>query len=384
MTGPEAGEPWGLYVHVPWCRVRCPYCAFHVDPDRGDAPWEAFSDRVAVEVETLRPLFPGPLHTLYLGGGTPSRAPPPILERLLALGSGAMELTLEANPEDLDAAYLDAALSSGVTRVSLGVQSLATAQARKLGRAHTPAEGRAAARLLAQSGVRSWSLDLMFALPHQTLADVLDDLDAMLSLDPPHVSLYGLTYEAGTPFGRAAARGKILETDEGLWADMYGAIVERLEAAGRPRYEVSNFARPGQESEHNRGYWRDRPYMGVGPSAHGYAPDGRRWVDRADTSAWMVGGERVRAWETPTPDQAATDMIISGLRSVDGLDLLRLARRTHRAPSPSAVAKLAHAGLVDATPDRLRLGPAGWMVADGVASALADDLLALDPAPSKR
>ncbi len=384
MTAPDAGEPWGLYVHVPWCRVRCPYCAFHVDPDRGDAPWEAFADRVAAEVDSLRPRFPGPLHTLYLGGGTPSRAPTPILKRLLSLGSGAVELTLEANPEDLDEAYLGAALAAGVTRVSLGVQSLSTAQARKLGRAHTPAEGRAAAQLLARSGAPSWSLDLMFALPDQTLADVTEDLDAVLSLDPPHVSLYGLSYEAGTPFGRAAAGGKLVEADEGLWADMYGTIVERLEASGRLRYEVSNFARPGHESEHNRGYWRDRPYMGVGPSAHGYAPDGRRWVDRPDTALWIDGQDPVRTWETPTPDQAATDMIISGLRSVDGLDLVRLARRTHRAPRGVAVRKLMSAGLLDTTTDPLRLGPAGWMVADGVAAALAADLMVLDPAPQRR
>lgn len=379
MSLPDAA--WGLYVHVPWCRIRCPYCAFVVDADRGDVPWDAFAARIEHEVAALAPGFQGPPATVYVGGGTPSRLPVHHLARWLGAWSPAGEVTVEVNPEDLDADWLDAAQSAGVDRLSLGVQTLDPAQARRLGRAHTPAEARAAASLVAASDLRTWSADLMFALPGQTLADLDRDLDALLALDPPHVSVYGLTLEEGTPFRRAADAGRLRVPDEDLWRAMADRLLARLEQAGLDRYEVSNFARPGHESVHNQGYWQDRPYLGVGPSAHGYAPDGRRWVDTPDIASWVRGESPVRTWEQPTPAEAATERLLSGLRGRDGLDLGALAARTGHRPSPRTLRTLTDAGLLAADGDRIALQGEGWHLADAVTRALCRDLAPVDRPP---
>jgi oxygen-independent coproporphyrinogen-3 oxidase len=363
--------PWGLYVHVPACRIRCPYCAFYVVPDR-ELPAARFVDRVIEEVARRR--LPGDPRTIYVGGGTPSRLPLAELTRLLAaiVPHGAIEVTVEANPEDVDATWLAAVAAAGVDRVSLGVQTLDGQAARRLARVASATHAAAAAALLRASPIRTWSADLMFALPGQTAEALTRDLDALLALAPPHVSVYGLTVEPGTAFERASQRGRLPTPDDELWRWMYSAIIDRLSVAGLERYEVSNFARPGHASAHNRGYWDDLPYLGVGPSAHGYLPDGSRQVDVADLTAWLAGGE-VTTTEPADPEQRALDALISGLRGVAGLPIERLARLGF-ALDPAVVASLTRAGLVATTADRIRLAPDGFFVADAVVRRLADSL----------
>ncbi|MCB9681479.1 MAG: coproporphyrinogen III oxidase family protein [Alphaproteobacteria bacterium] len=373
-------SPWGVYVHVPWCRIRCPYCAFHVDPDRDGPPFDAFVDRVLVEVAARRATFVGDPHTVYLGGGTPSRLPTGALQRLVRglVAPTTVEVTVEANPEDVDAAWVDAAIAAGVTRVSLGIQTLDPGHARRLGRAHTPAHGRRAAAVLRDAPLASWSADLMFALAGQSPADLDADLDALLALDPPHVSLYGLTIEEGTGYARAAERGALAPVDDDTWRLMLDAIVARLEAAGLHRYEISNFARDGHRSIHNAGYWDDRPYLGVGPSAHGYAPDGRRWADVSDTAAWIAGAAPVV--EHPTALEGAADRLVSGLRSLAGLSVTALAARYGHVPDRAVVDRLVAHGLLAVDGAGMRLSPEGLYVADAVTAALVDGLVPVDPA----
>jgi oxygen-independent coproporphyrinogen-3 oxidase len=380
---PDPSTAWGLYVHVPWCRIRCPYCAFHVDVAR-DVPADAFVDKVLRLVERRRADFPGDPATVYLGGGTPSRLPEAALARLIRglVAPSTVEVTVEANPEDVSAPWLDALLEAGLTRLSLGVQTLEAHHARRLGRAHTPAHARHAAEVVARSGLRSWSADLMFGLEGQTLDELEGDLDALLALGPPHASLYGLTIEPGTPYERAVARGAIRPADEDAWHAMYGRLVARLGQAGLRRYEVSNFARPGHESVHNAGYWSDRPYLGVGPSAHGYLPDGRRTVDVADTAAWLERDDPAEAPERPTPEQAAVDLVIAGLRGVDGISLDHLAARTGHVPAESGRRRLVQGGLLVEQDGRTRLTDDGFYVADAVVAALVDALVPLAPDPS--
>ncbi|MCA9573431.1 MAG: coproporphyrinogen III oxidase family protein, partial [Myxococcales bacterium] len=231
--------------------------------------------------------FTGDPATLYIGGGTPSRLSADTLLGLVET-VGAPDVTVEANPEDLEPEWLEALVAGGVSRVSLGVQSTVPRFARRLGRAHVPA-GPAIERLRG-SGLDSWSVDLIFGLPGQTLADLVADLEALLAHEPPHVSLYGLTIEPGTGFARLEARGREMEPDADVWRSMYDHLVERLEAAGLHRYEVSNFARNGHRSAHNALYWQGAPYLAVGPGAHGFAPDGRRWVN-ASWAGWRRGEE---------------------------------------------------------------------------------------------
>jgi oxygen-independent coproporphyrinogen-3 oxidase len=362
---------WGLYVHVPWCRVRCPYCAFHVDVDDGRIPATAFVDKVLHDLDAHG--FGGTPRTLYLGGGTPSRLPVRELRRLVAVVTrDAAEVTVEVNPEDLDADGLAALIDAGVDRVSLGVQSLQPHHARRLGRAHTVEQAHAAMALLAASDLRTWSADLMFGLHAQTLPDLDADLDALLAHEPPHVSLYGLTIEPDTAYERAVARGKLTPPDDDAWRALMERLLERLEGAGLRRYEVSNHARPGHEAVHNRGYWQGRPYLGLGPSAHSLLPDGTRRVEVSDTEAWLAGTPATV--EHLTAEQAAIDRLVSGLRGVDGLPLTALSELGFRL-QPAAIRQLERADLLRCDPD-LRLHGEGFFLADGVTRAL---VRALEP-----
>lgn len=374
-----APGPWGVYVHVPWCRHHCPYCAFYVETG-DDIPWSAFVERVLREDAARRAPFGDRPDTVFLGGGTPSRMPPEPLARLIAglRPRPGAEITAEANPEDVDDAWLDGALRAGITRLSLGVQTFHEQHARRLGRAATVRQAADACRRVAASGIASWSLDLIFAVPGQTQADLESDLDRVVESGAPHVSLYGLTFEEGTPFERLRARGSMVPVDDERWRAMYEAIVARLRAAGLERYEVSNFARPGHESAHNRLYWTDRPYLGLGPSAHGYGPDGTRWIDVADVAAWMRLEDPTDHAEIPPPRSRAVDLLVSALRGRDGLDLDHLRARTGHFLSADALAPLLSERLLTHTGSRIALAEAGFPVADAIVRHLADRL-AVEP-----
>ncbi len=373
----------GVYVHIPWCRRRCPYCAFYVEADH-DVPWDAFVDALLREQRLRAPDFPGAARTVYLGGGTPSRLPAHALRRLLAGLERApdAEVTAEVNPEDANDAWLDAAQASGVNRVSLGLQTFDERFARLLNRNASVRQAREVARRIGARGLRSWSVDVIFALPGQSVDDLQVDLDAILEVEPPHVSIYGLTYEEGTPLTRARDLGKLTPVDDDIWRAQYDLLVDRFATAGLRRYEVSNFARPGHESQHNRGYWRDVPYMGLGPSAHGYTPDGARYVDVADAAAYLVAHDPTAERERPTGLDAAADLVVSAIRGVEGLPPDALAR--HRAAlDPSALTRLLATGLVERRPNGwLALTEHGFPVADAVTRHLVAALCSAEEAGS--
>lgn len=364
----------GVYVHIPWCRARCPYCAFYVVPLRGTPEWQPFVARVLEEYEQRRDTFSGQPETLFFGGGTPSRLPPEAIAALvwgISPAAGA-EISIEVNPEDIDERWLDGVISAGIDRISLGVQSLRGETAGRLGRAHTSRRSKAAIAEVVRSGVRSWSADLVFAVPGQREDDLWEDLSRLLELDPPHVSLYGLTIEPGTRFERAASRGVLPGFDEDDYGLMYEGLVERLEAAGYQRYEVSNFAKPGHQCRHNRLYWTDAPYMGLGPSAHGYAPSGERWVNASSLADYLRSEDPTERSERPDPEQAAADLYISAMRTSDGLDLAYLLRRTSLQPDPGLLDRLEAGGLIEREGTRIRLARRGFLVSDAVISRLVD------------
>lgn len=367
---------WGCYVHVPWCRIRCPYCAFAVVPgdDRPDAdPYVA----AILRDRTRATEFAGRPATLSFGGGTPSRLRPDAIASLVRRIDPRGEVSLEANPEDVDEAWLMGILDAGVDRVSLGVQSLQEHVAKRLGRAHTVEDARVAIDRLARSGVRTWSVDLIFAVPRQSQEDLDRDLSAALDAGAPHVSVYGLTIEPGTAFARATERGSLVPVGDDVWRDLYDQIVDRLTSAGLERYEVSNFARAGHRSAHNQLYWTDAPYLGLGPSAHSYTPDGERWVEARDLGPWLAGHPPAR--ERPSAREAATDLLVSGLRAVEGVDLERLARRTGFTVDPTEVGTLVDRDVLRDVPVRLALTHTGFPLCDAVAARLADHLLPVPP-----
>jgi oxygen-independent coproporphyrinogen-3 oxidase len=228
-----------------------------------------------------------------------------------------------------------------------------------------------ALRRVTEAGFDSWSLDLIFAVPGQTLDDLDRDLDAVERLSPPHVALYGLTIEPGTPFERAVRSGRMATVDEAHWRRMYDHLVDRLSALGLQRYEVSNFARPGHHSRHNRLYWSDRPYMGLGPSAHGYLPDGRRYVNAPRLPSWLPDPVGTAQEERPTPEQRLADLLVSGLRAAEGVDLEHARRQTGLRLDPGRIERLVP-GLVELHDGRVRLTDAGVPLCDAVVARLLE------------
>jgi len=363
--------PWGVYVHVPWCRARCPYCHFDIVPQAAAPDADPFVHRIVAEVTARAAAAPGPPDTVFFGGGTPSRLPPPAFGRILEAirpAEGA-EISAEANPEDVDEAWLSGVIQAGVDRISLGVQSFVPAVARFLGRGHTAPQAEAAIALVAGAPLRSWSVDLIFAVPGQSVEDFESDLRRVTALGVPHVSLYGLTIEPGTGFARAAARGRRMSVSDEIWRAMYDRAGEWLQGAGYERYEVSTFARPGHRCAHNQLYWRDRPYLGVGPGAHGYGFSGERYTDDPRLERWLAD-----PWppgEIPSPEQAAIDQLVGGLRWVEGLPLDHLRATTGLEPEPAVVHRIVRGGALVDRPDRLQLTPRGMPIADGVVASLA-------------
>lgn len=382
-----AAGSFGVYVHVPWCRTRCPYCAFNVYPDR-EATWAPWADGIRAEWAARAADFArGPddrAHSVYFGGGTPSLAPPEAIAAIVDAIPRAedAEITLEANPGTIRPERIEAWLAAGVNRVSLGVQTFNPRFAHLLNRGHTVADSGALAAMVAGAGFRSWSVDLIFALPGQGLDDLRVDLDALLARAPPHVSLYGLTFEPGTPFGRAEASGRIRAPDEEIWRAQYDLVVERMTEAGLERYEVSNFARPGHRAVHNEAVWRGGCYAGLGPGAHGYQPDGHRTLNEAEPQRWLGAlGDPGATRELPTAEEAAADFVLSTLRHKDGLPLDALWQKTGFRVRRSAVAALlapprGALPLLEERRGALRLTHAGFPVADGVVSRV---IAALSP-----
>lgn len=371
--------PWGVYVHIPWCRHHCPYCAFVIDVRRGP-PHAAYTDAVLAQWATLEPRYAalGPPTSVYFGGGTPSEAPPEEIARLVAAFAPAAgaEVTLEANPGGLGdpaaaRARLAALRAAGVTRLSLGVQSFQPRTAGFLGRAHDAKDARVLVEQAQAAGFASVSFDLIFAVPGQTPADLEADLDATLALAPDHVSLYGLSIEPGTPLAR---RG-VQPVDDDAWRAGYDRVVDRLGRGGIERYEVSNFARGGHRSHHNEHYWRARPWAGLGPGAHGWTPDHARTITPPDVDAFLAGP--THTVERPPPELLAAELIGSTLRHVDGLDRALLRRITGL--DVTAPEALLRGGALRADDDHLRLSADAFAIADAIGARLCATLRPADP-----
>lgn len=264
--------PLSLYIHIPWCVQKCPYCDFNSHAMKEAIPEQAY---IAALLEDLRQdlhFVQGRLlHSIFIGGGTPSLMSPAAIKQLLA-GVRAlipfkpeMEITLEANPGTVEAGRFAGFKDAGVNRISIGIQSFQPEKLSRLGRIHDPEQARFAAREAASVGLNSFNIDLMHGLPEQSLTDALSDLEQAITLAPPHLSWYQLTIEPNTPF---ASRPPVLPEDDTL-ADIYEQGHELLLAYGYQQYEVSAYAKPGFEAQHNLNYWRFGDYLGIGCGAHG-------------------------------------------------------------------------------------------------------------------
>ena len=368
-----------LYVHIPFCVRRCSYCDFSIAV-RKHVPGSEYVTAVLAE---WRSADPGPaarggptLDTLYLGGGTPSLLPAPDLARLLtslfdAFGStpslDGVEVTLEANPEDVTPANATAWRAAGVNRISLGAQSFDDRVLRWMHRSHDAARIGDAVRTLRAAGIENISLDLIFALPEELQRDWQRDLDQAISLLPCHISLYGLTVEPRTPLDRWISRGATKLPADERYADEYLLAHEKLSAVGYHFYEVSNASLNGSISRHNSAYWSGRSYLGLGPAAHSFDGRTRRWNIRAWEAyarAIAEGRSAVESEEVLTPEQQALERAYLALRTDVGL-------------SRDAVPRLStplhawlRAGWVVEEGDRLRCTPEGWLRLDALVAKL--------------
>lgn len=374
-------RPRALYVHLPFCARRCPYCDFAVAPWREGVALEA-RYLAALEAEARARVPAGfRARTVYLGGGTPTELTLEGLRRLVDLlrpwAAGAVEVTVEANPRTLLPRKLAPLVEGlGVTRLSLGAQSFTPRLLEALGRFHRPEDVARAVRLARDLGVPGVSIDLMVAIPGQTPADVEHDVDAALALGPDHVSVYCLTYEPGTPYHRQRRAGALVAHRPGAEARMLGLVRRRLRAAGFEHYEVSNYALPGRRSRHNRVYWRNHPYVGLGNGAASHL-GGVRLMNHRDPLAYVEaverGGEAVAEREALEPARKVRETAYLALRTSRGLDPARFLRDTGvdpRAFFADELARLTELGLVTTRGQRVVLTGRGVSLADAVGREL--------------
>lgn len=394
--GVEVKNALAVYVHIPFCRVRCPYCDFNT--------YAGLQSLIPAYVEALcrviaqRGAASGfrAARTLYFGGGTPSLLEPQHVGQIIGAVDAVLplaadcEITLEANPVTADAARFSGFRAAGVNRLSFGVQSFSDRLLKALGRDHNAAQATRALRLARQAGLRNVSLDLMYAVPDQSLAGWRHDLESAIALAPEHLSLYCLTVEPTTPYARWVSSGRIKLPADDVAADMYAHARERLAAFGYAHYEISNWALLGKEGQHNQIYWRYEPYLGLGAGAHGYlngvrtaeirAP--REYIERG-----LQGESTIQSTETITPSVAAEESIFLNLRLLKrGIVRREFAARFGADPMKllgEELAELTRANLVSVDETAIRLAPDGYFLANEVCVRLITALEAgLTAAPA--
>lgn len=324
----------GIYIHIPFCKQRCRYCAFYSSTLYNIK--EEYADAVCREIAMRREYAGnGTIETIYFGGGTPSTLPMALLRKICdaiyanhTVSSNA-EVTIECNPDDLTPEFLTELKRLPFNRISMGIQSFDDTQLKRLGRRHDADKARQAVANARNAGYGNISIDLMFALPGSTRESWQHDLESAMALHPVHLSAYNLMYEEGTPLYRALERGEFTELSEEENVEQFRMLIEQMKSAGYRHYEISNFARPGKESRHNSSYWNDTPYIGCGAAAHSYNGTSREW-NIADVKEYIKGiesGERNYEIEHLSEEERYNDTILTRLRTADGLPLAWMRER---------------------------------------------------------
>jgi oxygen-independent coproporphyrinogen-3 oxidase len=368
--------PLALYVHMPWCVKKCPYCDFNSHGLRGEPPYARYVDALLADLDADLHDFGSalqgrPIVSVFFGGGTPSLFEPGLIGRFLEGARArlpfteACEITLETNPGTVEHGRFDGYLAAGINRISFGIQSFDDAKLKRLGRIHSAAEAETAVKSAQDAGLANINLDLMYALPEQTLAGALDDVDRAVALEPAHISHYQLTLEPNTVF---AAQPPPLPDDDEAWA-MQEACETRLAGAGYAQYEISAYARPQRRCEHNLNYWRFGDYLGIGAGAHGKLTDAaggavwRRWKLRHPNAYLQAAGEpsRIGGHATVPEAELPFEFMLNALRLIDGVPLADFSARTGL-PAERIAAALASGrdrGWLEPAPQALRATPLG-------------------------
>ncbi len=374
---------FSLYVHIPYCLVKCPYCDFNAYGVR-TWPEERYVDALCAELHHYLSQMPWreqTIETIYFGGGTPSLFSPASIKRFLNLTANLcplvpnVEVTLETDPATVTPEKLVGYRAVGVNRLSLGVQSFQPQLLKTLGRLHSGEEALHAVMQARDAGFANASLDLMFGVPGQTLTMLEKDLQQVFTLAPEHLSLYNLTYEEHTPFFVMRNNGQLQPLDEEEEVAMYALIRERCTAQGYQHYEISNFARPGFPSRHNANYWKGGSYLGLGAGAHSFAcePDwGTRWINAKSPHVYMskalADGNARSAIETLTRPQALGEFVFLHLRQLEGFARGHFAQRfgIEFVDAFPHVADLIAEGLLAEEDEKIKLTFQGLLIADSI------------------
>lgn len=376
---PESNAPtMGIYIHIPFCVKKCDYCDFYSHaPQAGER--EAYQRALLCQIRQEAPKAAGrAVDTIYIGGGTPSCYGGERLAALLAAVrehyavAPDCEITVECNPDTTTRTLLAQLKRAGVNRLSMGVQSASDGELRQVGRIHDFSTARRAVTLAREQGFDNLSLDLIYGLPGQSMASWQQSVEAVLALEPEHLSCYGLKLEEGTPL--YDRRDSLALADDDAQADMYLWMVRLLEQAGYGQYEISNFARPGRHSRHNLRYWLGQEYLGFGPSAHSYA-NGRRYACPRDLDAFCrSGSDRLEETRVIDSDEQAREYVLLRLRTVRGICRAEYEARFGLpfGPLEQQFRMFAAHGWAEQDEGRWRFTPEGFLVSNALIGALLE------------
>jgi oxygen-independent coproporphyrinogen-3 oxidase len=376
----------GLYIHIPFCKQACHYCDFHFSTNLH--LMEPMMDSILLELQLRKEYLKGELvDTIYFGGGTPSLVPAEYLEKILdqisaLFPGGKQEVTLEANPDDLNPQALATWKALGIDRLSLGIQSFQDQILKAYNRAHNSKEARQSIHLARAAGFEKFSIDLIYGYPHSDHRLWQLDLEEALLLDPGHLSAYSLTIEPKTTFGNWTKKGKFSPAEDEFVAQQFEYLQEQCDKAGYLQYEISNFSRPNQAAVHNSNYWKRSPYLGIGPSAHSFDGSSRGFNPSSNTSYTkaLAAGSLPFVLEELTPEECINEEILTGLRTSWGLDTGSLAERYHLdilEIKKGSITKLTELGMIHTEAKTLTLTRKGQLLADSIASDIfidSDDL----------
>ena len=369
----------GIYIHIPFCKTRCTYCDFYSQTD-----YSQQSDLVQAmlrELENRKTYLNEHVETIYFGGGTPSTLSISQIETLLKTIFSIFtvevdaEVTLEANPDDLSLEYLTELRKAGVNRLSLGVQSFDDRQLKAINRRHTAATALISIDLAHQAGFENISIDLIFGLPGQAFDSWKHQVDKAMTLEVQHLSAYGLTYEEGTPIWLQMKSGKIIPTDDDTMIEMYNYLVSTCAKYGFEQYEISNFAKQGYRSHHNSSYWKQKPYLGIGPAAHSFDRNSRQWnVASVTQYCHRILNDQISfESEILSTKDKYNDFVMVSLRTLEGINLTLLEKEfgeyfhNYCLKSADKYIESNRLYLKDAF---LRLTPDGIMISDQIISDL--------------
>ncbi len=375
--------PFGIYIHIPYCVTKCPYCDFNSYGVGSNFPEDDYTDSILSELELYRnDISNVDLTSIFFGGGTPSLFDPKNIEKIISKiyditnSSENLEISLEVNPKTADLQKLRGLRAAGINRISVGIQSFSERKLKFLGRINTPEDSRQILGDIVESGFENYSMDLMYGTKDETFSEWEDDIAEALSFNYPHISAYCLTVEDGTEFGRRYSLGKLKLPSDDRLSKFIAYTTDFLQSSGYRQYEISNYAKEGSECSHNMLYWKGQSYLGVGAGAHSHFAItdlnqwGERWANIRNPAQYIKsvqeGKKPLDFTEILNRDEAVQDNVLMGLRLNDGIDLVDIEKRFSITADKDKIGRLVEDGFLESSEDLFRLTKKGNLLSNAV------------------